>query len=146
MKMQAWWALNVKRPKEHGSVNSPGQQRLIASPEKAGAEPHSVQRGTRVKLTIWSKAGRGRPPLLTTKTETALLLPGTTRHMKPGARGGKTKQQKQVMDWVQKWPWLSSHSYTYGLCKMTLQFLPSKGGNYIPTSWIWAGLVIWFGQ
>lgn len=52
--------------------------------EKLAAELYSVQRGTRAKLTIGSKAGSKEPLLLIRKAGTKFyqLLPGAADHKK----------------------------------------------------------------
>lgn len=68
--------------------------------EKLAAELHSVQRGTRAKLTIGSKAGNKWPPLLMRKVGTKFyqLLPGAADYKKLHAQGCKTTKQNRVMN------------------------------------------------
>lgn len=55
-----------------------------------------------------------------------------------------TNTQMTAVDWLKKWPWLSTHSWFHNLWNVILPILPSRSEVSFPT--LVSELVLWLGQ
>ena len=82
------WPCEFPRTTETHSIPRKGRGRATFSVEGDQSQAHYLKQSRLRTASSTQDKNRNK----------ALLLPGTTHHMKPGAQGGKTQQQKQVMD------------------------------------------------